>query len=226
MITPGCRARHRRDVTCFATLALLVLCVPPVRAEVDARLAGRLDREVASTVAALIDQARERGLPTEPLIARALEGASRQAAGPRIVAAVRTLAAVLEAARDALGAASTEAELVAGAAALSSGVRGETLTSLRSARKGTSLVVPLVVLTDLVTRHVPPEMASAAVVAASRARVRDRDLMRLRERIGQDIQAGASPGGATLQRTRSLIGSFQPHNTTGPASGLERKARP
>jgi hypothetical protein len=178
-------------------------------AAIDSRLTGRLDPETAAAVGAIVDTARSKGLPTDPLVARALEGASRHAPGPRIVAAVSGLSEALEASREALGPASSDAELIAGATALAAGVSADTLVSLRTARRKASLLVPLVVLTDLVTRGVPVETASSAVVAASRTRARDADLMRLRQRIDQDIRAGAPPGSATIQRTRKLIGSLQ-----------------
>ena len=190
-------------------------------AAIDPRLGARLDAETAAAVAAVIEAAREKGLPTEPLIDRALEGAGRLAAGPRIVASVQSLAADLETVREALGAGSSPAELVAGASALSAGVRPDTLARLRAARPQQSLVVPLVVLTDLVTRRVPIDTAGAAVLAATRAHVRDQELMRLRHRIDFDIRAGASPGKATIERTRNLIGTFGPARRPAPANRPE-----
>jgi hypothetical protein len=185
-------------------------------AAVDPRLSERLDPETASRVGELVEQAKKKGLPADALVARALEGASRQATGARIIAAVQNLSGALETSRDMLGDRSAPAELVAGAAALAAGVPPDTLASLRGARGKDPLVVPLVVLTDLVTRQVPLETACAAVLAASRKRVNDSDLMRLRQRIDQDIRAGASPGNATILRTRKLIGGFQvPPGTHG-----------
>jgi hypothetical protein len=178
-------------------------------AAVDPRLSERLDPETAATIGELVEQAKKQGLPADALVARALEGASRQATGARIIAAVQNLSGALETSRDMLGDRSAPAELVAGAAALAAGVPPDTLASLRRARGKDPLVVPLVVLTDLVTRQVPLETACAAVLAASRKRVNDSDLMRLRQRIDQDIRAGASPGNATILRTRKLIGGFQ-----------------
>jgi hypothetical protein len=190
-------------------LAGLALVEGPARAETDPRLATRLDAETAAAVTGVVDSARTKGLPTEPLVARALEGSSRHAPGLRIVSSVRTLAADLESARGALGTGSSSAELVAGATALAAGVPPDTLARLRAARPTGSLVVPLVVFTDLITRRVPMETAGAAVLAASRAHVQDRELMRLRERIDQDIRSGVPPGNATILRTRGLIGSFE-----------------
>jgi hypothetical protein len=144
------------------------------------------------------------------------------------VTAVRNLAAGLERARDRLGAGSTPAELVAGAAALAAGVRGDTLAALRTARGEGSVVVPLVVLADLVTRRVPVATASRVVLAAARAGVGDADLMRLRERVGDDIRAGVPPGNAALVRTRHLIGTFDPPEEAGarPGPGSRRSSSP
>ncbi len=201
-------------------ILFLVALVPGAAvAALDPRLAARLDAETAAAVGEVIDGARTKGLPVEPLVDRALEGSSRQAAGSRIIASVRSLAAELETAREALGSGSSSAELVAGAAALSAGLRPDTLARLRLARPEAPLVVPLVVLTDLVTRRVPVETAAAAVLAATRARVPDRDLMRLRQRIDYDIRSGASPGKSTIARTRNLIGTFEssPQGSRQPA---------
>src|SRR5207249_8636159 len=66
----------------------------------DSRL-ERLDAATRPTVAALVDSARTAMLPTEPLVQRALEGATKRASGDAIVAAVRRLAADLGHAHDA-----------------------------------------------------------------------------------------------------------------------------
>src|SRR5438132_1385618 len=60
----------------------------------DPRLA-RLDTAARSLVAVAIDSARAAGLPTEPLVQRALEGATKDAPGTLIVSAVQRLAADL-----------------------------------------------------------------------------------------------------------------------------------
>ena len=219
------RFRPKRVLSVGVIVVVLAL-VAAVAFAADERLRARLDPETAAAVEEIIEGARHKGLPVEPLVARALEGASRQAPAARIVAGVRSLAADLETARDVLGPGSSSAELVAGATALSAGVRADTLSRLRIARPQGSLVVPLVVLTDLVTRRVPVETASAAVVAATRAQVRDRT-MKLRQRIDRDIRSGASPGSATIARTRSLVRTFEPPATPGrvPAGGAGSEKR-
>src|SRR5438132_1453125 len=82
--------------------------------QADSRL-ERLDAATRPTVAALVDSAHTAMLPTEPLVQRALEGATKRASGDAIVAAVRRLAADLGHARDALGATAADVFVNAGA---------------------------------------------------------------------------------------------------------------
>src|SRR3712207_5038973 len=80
----------------------------------DPRLAARLDSTTRVEVESVLAVARRRGLPVEPLVQKALEGSSKGASGPRIVAAVETMLGDLGRARDALGDQVTAGELVAG----------------------------------------------------------------------------------------------------------------
>jgi hypothetical protein len=170
----------------------------------DPRLTARLDPATAADVQRTVDGAAAQGLPTAPLISKALEGAAKRAPPERIVAAVRAQAAALGEARAALGDTSSEAEIVAGAGALLAGAPRDSLVSLRASRPGKPIVVPLVVLADLVTRNVPPGAAVEAVLTASRARAGDADFLALRRRVERDIAAGASPAEAALLRARGL----------------------
>src|SRR5881296_3775578 len=160
----------------------------------DPRLA-RLDTATRSLVAVAIDSARAAGLPTEPLVQRALEGATKGAPGPLIVSAVQRLAADLGRARAVLGAGATPPELEAGAAALRAGAGPAVLAQLRRSRRQT-ITVPLAVLTDLVASGVPVDSAAAAVLALA-ARARDADLVEFRRAVERDIALGAPPTAAT-----------------------------
>ncbi len=141
---------------------LLVITTAPLAAQ-EARLAERLPAGVAHEVQRVVDSAGRAALPTEPLVLKALEGASKGADSARIIAAVRTLAANLGSARVALGPAASEAELVAGAAALRAGATGPALATLRQLRKGEPLVVPLSVLADLLTAGLATDRAWSSV---------------------------------------------------------------
>jgi len=160
----------------------------------DPRL-QRLDSISRPIVTALVDSARAAALPTEPLVQRALEGATKRATADRIVAAVRRLALDLSHARDALGPMTSPPELSAAAAALRAGAPPATLTELRRVRRE-SLTVPLAVLTDLVASGVPVDSAAGAVLALA-ARARDADLVEFRRAVERDIALGAPPASAT-----------------------------
>jgi hypothetical protein len=191
---------------CFAlALVLATLVAGAARAEsVDRHLLDRLDQATAEEVWKIAETARLQGVPYEPLLLTAVEGASKHAPRERIVAAVRERFAALSAAKDALGAESTPGEIAAGAGALMSGVSADTLAKLRQSRPKGSLLVPLVVLADLVTRHVPVETASAALLHASRMGAKDADLLKLRSRVEGDIKRGVSPAAATISRLQGL----------------------
>jgi hypothetical protein len=183
-------------------VAALVALASRVSAQ-DPRLAARLDAETRVAVERLVDSARASQLPTEPLIVKALEGASKGAPGQRIVNAVRVLATNLSTARDALGATSAEAEIVAGASALHAGIPADALRALRGRRTHQPLTVPLAVLADLVARGVPRDTASAVVLALAERGARDTELVAYRRDVERDIGLGAPPAAAAVVRAVS-----------------------
>jgi hypothetical protein len=166
----------------------------------DPRL-ERLDPDTRAAVRAIVDSARGAGLPSEPLVQRALEGATKGAAGPRIVAAVRRLSFDLGTARGALGTNASTPELEAGAAALRAGATPELLTHLRDVRKP-PLTMALSVLADLVASGVPPDSAAAAILVLA-PKARDADLVEFRRAVERDIALGAPPGAATSVRVNA-----------------------
>lgn len=188
----------------FAIVALVVgLVAPCLAAAQDPRLERRLDSATLQTVATLIDSARQQGLPTEPLVQRALEGAAKRAVPAQIVAAVRRLASELATARDALGSASSPAELDAAASALRAGVSPADLTRLRH-RRAQSLTVALATLADLVASGVPPDSASAAVIALA-ASAGDDQIAEFRRAVERDIALGAPPAVAAAVRVDAAL---------------------
>ena len=170
----------------------------------DQRL-DRLDPSVRPLVASVIDSARAAGLPTEPLVQRALEGATKGAPGEVIVGAVQRLVADLGEARSALGPGTTPPELAAGAAALRAGAGPAVLAKLRRARSQT-ITVPLAVLADLVASGVPVDSAAAAVLALA-STTRDADLVEFRRAVERDIALGAPPGMAVSTAASAAYGA-------------------
>lgn len=178
-------------------MILAALLIATQIAVQDPRL-ERLDPETRSLVVTVVDSARAVGLPGEPLIQRALEGATKGAPGARIVAAVRRLATDLGTARTALGTRASAPELEAGVAALRAGATPQVLTRLRDVRRP-PLTMALSVLADLVASGVPADSASAVVLALAPT-ARDADLVEFRRAVERDIALGAPPGGAAAVR--------------------------
>ena len=171
-------------------------------ARIDPRLEHRLDARTSASVGALVDSARAERLPAEPLVQKALEGASKHADGARIVAAVRALMLELRDARAVLGASASDAEVAAGASALHVGISRATIERLRDAHSRASLTVTLAVLTDLVARGVPGDTAAVAVSSLAAAGARDAELLAYRQGVERDISLGAPPAAAATIRAR------------------------
>jgi hypothetical protein len=194
----------RRGLWLLAIITALLAPLAVHAQSADRHLLDRLDPATADEVWKIAETARQQGVPYQSLLLTAAEGASKHAPPDRIIAAVRERFRALSAAREALGAESTPGEISAGAGALMSGVSADTLARLRQMRPKASLLVPLVVLADLVTRHVPVETASSAMLHASRMGAKDEDLLRLRSRVESDIKKGVSPAAATMSRLQGL----------------------
>jgi len=177
--------------------------VPGARSPAE-RLAGRLDDATRGQVLAIVDSADRVGLPVEPLVDKALEGASKGAPGPRIVLALRTLAGELRVARQTLGGTASEPEIAAAAGALHIGVRPTELARLRLARGRQPLTVALGVLSDLVARGVPTDSATSAVLTLAEARIDDDDLVEFRRSVERDIALGAPPAAAAAVRVGGI----------------------
>ncbi|HEX6106934.1 MAG TPA: hypothetical protein VFZ26_15205 [Gemmatimonadales bacterium] len=171
---------------------LLLFLLPGSLAGQDRRLAERLDSSTAAAVQRVVDSASRGGLPTEPLVQKALEGSTLGAPGDRIESAVIALHGQLARAREALGGAADEAELTAAAGALRAGLPSAALRRLQALRSGRPLVVPIAVLTDLVSEGVPPEEATRSVLDLARNGRPDDDFVALRREV-QTRRRG--PGG-------------------------------
>ncbi len=202
--------------TAALTAALATLVAAHAAAQ-DPRV-ERLDTVARAAVAALVDSARQSGLPAEALIDRALEGAAKQAPAPRIIAALTTLLANLRGARAALGAAATTPELEAGASAIHLGVPPSALTRLRTIRSRQPLTIALSVMADLAARGVPPDSAAAAVLALA-ASLRDDQFLAFRRSVERDIELGAPPAAAASSSVRLGAGSV-PTSSGGPSSSI------
>jgi hypothetical protein len=155
----------------------------------------RLDPQTRFIVQPIIDSAAARGLPTGPLVSKALEGAAKHADRARIVSAVHSLSRDLSVARDALGADADEDGLVAGVAALRAGVSPSYLRQIRATRAAPAVAWPLVVLADLVSRGVPVDTAAHVVLVLARAGAADNAYAGLREQLRQGSEVRSVSSG-------------------------------
>jgi hypothetical protein len=143
----------------------------------------RLPSGTAAAIQTLVDSAAARGIPADPLVLKALEGESKGADSVRIVSAVRLLVTRLVASQQALGPQASEAELVAGAAALKAGAAPASLNALRALRRERPLVVPLSVLADLLTVGIPAAAAWSSVEQMASTGASDAQFIALRDRL-------------------------------------------
>ena len=200
--------RHAINCGVLALLSGGLLVARATAQGTDPRL-ERLDQATRPVVVALVDSARAAGLPVNPLVERALEGATKGAPGEVIAGAVRRLASDLGRARAALGSGASAAELYAGASALRAGASPDVLSRLRGARGHQSVTMALAVLTDLVARGVPVDTA-ATVVLALAATARDDELLEFRRAVERDIAIGAPPAAAASIRVNAAIRGVRP----------------
>jgi hypothetical protein len=189
----------------LALLTFTLLCAPLALRAQDARLDARLDARTRDAVVALIDSAHAEGIPSEPLVQKALEGASKHADGARILTAVHMLAGELGDARAALGPSSTDAEVIAGASALHVGIAPAALARMRASRTRGSLTVALAVLSDLIARGVPGDTATTVISALTGAGAPDAELLQFQQGVERDIAQGATPAAALGVRAQSAF---------------------
>ena len=181
---------------------------------------GRLDPQTRYAVEMLLDSARLVGLPYGPLESKALEGLSKRASGRDILYAVRKVFRTLRDARSALGAGATSDELTAAAGALRVGISGAELTRLAATHDAkASLTVPLIVLSDLVSRGVPRDTASLTIFQLLQHGAADDDFLGLWRSVERDIVSGTDPGAALLNRARQLP-TRGPPSAGPPSSGV------
>jgi hypothetical protein len=200
----------------LAPLVALALAPLALRAQ-DARLDARLDTTTRAVVLRTIDTARQLGLPVEPLLDKALEGATKRATGPRIESAVTALLQRMQVSRDALAPNAAARDIVAGADALAYGATREALHTMRAIRPNGSLAVPLAVLTQLVASGVPIARATRVVADLLKRGARDEQLIALQEDVRSYVSAGAAPEAALDVRTRGLNAVLPPGGAAGAA---------
>ncbi len=179
---------------CLVAL-LATLAVGQASAQ-DARLQERLAPDLARRVTTVVNSAAAEGLPTEPLVQKALEGAAKGAAPDRIMAAVSSLHAAMGRARSAIGAPADDQEIVVGALWLRAGGPPDALTRLKQRAGRRSVAVAITVMTDLVERGVSPADAVGGLDRLLGTGLPDADLLQVRDRVARAVLDGDPAGGA------------------------------
>jgi hypothetical protein len=200
----------------------LLQAQPPQQIQFDA---ARFDSVTANTLRGLFEDALEIGLPTKPLINRALEGSARRMSGDRIVRVVRELTAALYEAKGVLGPGSTPDELEAGADALRAGYDARTVAAVRTTRTPGTAVMALVVLTDLARQGVPTGTAREAVISIAKMPRSDDVLQGLQMAVAKNAQRG--PGMALDALNRYVRGTIPGSSgLSAPATTDRKPVRP
>lgn len=164
----------------------------------DAKARQAIEREIA--------QAAAKGLPTQPLIAKAMEGVTKQATGERIRVAVASQAKRLEQARVLLAPSPSVAELTSGADALAIGVPGAMLKQIRAAWPATqSVAMPLDVLTELIARGIEPKSALNQITTLMARGATSSQIAALGSSVQSDVAAGLAPDAALEVRARGVM---------------------
>ncbi|MFN8547870.1 MAG: hypothetical protein U0527_07870 [Candidatus Eisenbacteria bacterium] len=198
----------RRTLGIAALSLLLVLSGAEAwgsAADLDARLAKRLDPPLLTEVRAIVASAQAESLPEEPLVLRSLEGAAKGASPPQILEALRVLLGHLRVARAALGQDAAVDALRAGADALAAGVDSTTVAGFAPGAASRATVVGLVVLSDLVTRGVPAPLAAHGLRAMIAAGTAELEFLDLRSAVERDIAKGTAPSRAMEKRIESMM---------------------
>jgi len=209
----------RRSRVVLRAAAVLAAAVHPLALVAqDPDLLSRLDPKTRFVVEVIIDSARVAGVPTRPLVLKALQGAAYHADNKHIIAAVVSVFHAELDVRVALGSALNESEWASAVSALQSGVPLEALAKFRGERSGKPLTRALVVLTDLIQRGVPVSEASSAIMQLWQRGAGDGDFYGLWKNVEQDILSGQNPGTALEQRMREIPVRVTPGTKIPPAS--------
>jgi hypothetical protein len=198
---------------------ILLVAAPPVHAQTKlARAKAGMPKDAARQLEQLVTAARTRGLPTEPLVDKALEGVAKGVAPNVIINAVRRrseLVAKADAALRPFGP-PTAAEVTAAADVMQRGLSADVIKRVRAGRRnGEPVGVSLHTVAQLVDRKVPPKVALDLLNSWRHGRARNEDLRELASYVDRLIRTGSSPAAAARSVGSALQqGRRPPVNST------------
>ena len=213
----------------YVVLAVSLAATTLSAQSVESRLSSRLDARTRTAVVAIIDSARADGLPVEPLIDKANEGGAKNGTTDLILSAVRRYVSQLSQARTALGAMSSDGEIMGGAQAIRAGIPVSQLKRLRQVRENAKIAAALTVVSDMVSREVPIDTAVTVVASLISVAATDEQLLAVRAEIETDILSGRQPAlaaasrGSALEKTLVAVPNGAGNSSTLPSpSGTNR----
>lgn len=206
--------------TTTVCLGLLFLASGSLVAQEDPldRVRQQLPPEAAERIELILEEAGATGIPAEPLVAKALEGAAKRVPADRVISAVAEYADRLRTAGELLPADRGSASLVAAAGALRRGVPAEAVRGLgRDA--GENAPVALVVLGDLYDLGMPVEGAMKVVEAAMEQGGEGDELLSVSDVARRLVRQGTPPDEAARALQRDMAGGGPPPWAPGSELG-------
>ncbi|HEY4129301.1 MAG TPA: hypothetical protein VGM50_01695 [Gemmatimonadaceae bacterium] len=199
-----------RRVVCSIAVVAAAMLASPLRAQDSMAFLGG-DRETATQVARIVESARSQGLPTDPIISKAQQGALFHSAPARIVSAAKAVARRLESARAALAPSPTPADIAAGENALSiQGVSTKELRAVRAVSPNKPVAVPIGVLAQLVASGVSASDATSIVTELMQRGASNVQLVALGSDVNADVAAGTRADAALGVRLNGLVPFLAP----------------
>lgn len=211
---------------------LLFVCVLVASASAaaaqDSLPVANLDRDVAAHLVRIVDSARARGLPTEPIVAKISQGVLFHSPADRIVVAAQSVVARLDDARLALAPKPTQSDIAAGENALGvDGVTKAALQMVRATSPNRPVAVPLGLLAQLVASKVPVSRATKIVTDLIKRGATDPQLLALGNNVDADVLHGARAMASLDVRLQGLNAVLAPlGNATTTGDGLSSASGP
>jgi len=192
-----------------AAVLLALLAAPLPAQSVRARLEGRVPAAAIPTVDSLVQTARREGLPTEPLVQKALEGGAKHAAAPRVVSAVLVSLSQLRDAHDLLVRAHDEPPVTPGevttvAWALRSGLPPRVVERLVTALPSPPRGPAVHAVADLVEHHFDPDSSANLIVEAIGKGLHGERLHDVSVAALHEVQRGRTPAEALAMVRQEL----------------------
>jgi hypothetical protein len=178
----------------------LLIAAAPLQAQAGLQRAkAALPRDIARALEQTVANARKRGLPTEPLVDKALEGVAKRVPPSVVLNAVRQKADLLARADAALRpfGPPTAADVTSTADVLQRGLPVDVVKKVRAGRrKGEPVGLSLHTVADLIDRKVPPAVALDVIDSWRQRGAHNDQLRELPAEVEKLIRMGVSPSAA------------------------------